>query len=263
MLETASQPSNEEIPEEILVNTSGSLYENRFDKNELSIANKQLEKMNAIQRIEWAFERLPGEFALSSSFGIQSAVSLHMLTQIKADIPVIVVDTGYLFAETYQFIEQLSERLNLNLQVQRAKLSGAWQEAKYGRLWEAGIEGLNQYNQMNKVEPMEYGLKKLGIQTWFSGIMRSQSKSREQLSTLQTVRGRLKVHPLIDWNKKTIHQYLKKHQLPYHPLWDEGYVSVGDVHSSVPLSAGMSEEDTRFGGLKRECGLHEDSLSGL
>jgi len=226
-------------------------------------ANITLEKMTAMQRIEWSFENLPAEFALSSSFGIQSAVSLHMLTQVKPNIPIILIDTSYLFPETYQFIEQLRSRLNLNLKVYRANLTSAWQEARFGRLWEKGLDGLNQYNQLNKVAPMEYGLEKLQVQTLFAGIMRSQSSTRKQLSTLQKVRGRIKVHPLIDWSKTLVDEYLNKHKLPYHPLRKKGYVSIGDVHSSQPLTAGMSEEDTRFGGVKRECGLHEDHLSGL
>ena len=234
-----------------------------WDEQRMTEANQILENMTAVQRIEWALQYLPSKFALSSSFGVQSAVSLHMLTQIMPDIPVILVDTNYLFPETYQFIETLAEKLKLNLKVFRADLSGAWQEARFGRLWENGVAGLDQYNQMNKVEPMEFGLNQLNIQTLFAGIMRSQSESRSRLNTLQKLRGRLKVHPLIDWNKRNIHQYLTKHKLPYHPLWEKGYVSIGDVHSTEPLTLGMTEEKTRFSGLTRECGLHEDRLSGL
>ncbi len=259
MLEHSSGSPLESITETVFKPST------QFDWSEEQIteANIDLERMTAVQRTEWSFENLPGEFALSSSFGVQSAVSLHMLTQIKPDIPVVLIDTSYLFPETYQFIEELSERLKLNLKIYRADLSSAWQEARFGRLWENGIDGLDQYNQMNKVEPMESGLKKLNVQTLFAGIMRSQSESRAKLSTLQRMRNRLKIHPLIDWNKRIIHQYLTKHKLPYHPLWKKGYVSIGDVHSSQPLISGMTDEETRFGGLKRECGLHEDRLSGL
>jgi len=69
--------------------------------------------------------------------------------------------------------------------------------------------------------------------------------------------GRFKLHPVIDWSNRDVYLYLKRHNLPYHPLWDQGYVSVGDTHTSRPLQPGMREEDTRFFGLKRECGLHE------
>lgn len=234
-----------------------------WNENKIREANINLEKLTAEERVAWAINNLPGEFALSSSFGVQSAVSLHMVTQIKPDIPVILVDTGYLFPETYQFVEILRERLKLNLKVYRASMSSAWQEATLGKLWENGVDGLKQYNQLNKVEPMEVGLETLDVSSWFSGIMRNQSESRKRIGVLQKMRGRLKVHPIIDWNNRVVHQYLKQHQLPYHPLWEKGYVSIGDTHSTVPLTAGMTEEETRFGGLKRECGLHEDTMSGL
>jgi phosphoadenosine phosphosulfate reductase len=69
--------------------------------------------------------------------------------------------------------------------------------------------------------------------------------------------GRFKVHPLVDWGDRDVYQYLQAHDLPYHPLWHEGYVSIGDWHTTRRLADGMDEEDTRFFGLKRECGLHE------
>lgn len=221
-------------------------------------ANENLEQLAAQERVEWAMENLPGNFVLSSSFGIQSAVMLHMLTQVKADIPVLLTDTGYLFPETYQFIDQLTERLNLNLHVYSAKESAAWQLARYGEQWNKGIDELKQYNRLNKVEPLERGLAELGANTWFSGVRRQQSDHRQGLSVLTTLRGNYKVHPIINWTNRDVHQYLTKHDLPYHPLWEQGYVSVGDTHSSKPLTLGMSEEETRFGGMARECGLHTD-----
>jgi phosphoadenosine phosphosulfate reductase len=234
-----------------------------WDPSSIELANSKLESMSSVQRIEWALDNLPKNFALSSSFGIQSAVSLHLVTKVYPEIPVIVIDTGYLFPETYQFIELLTDKLKLNLKVYSAQKSSAWQEATLGKLWQQGEQALTEYNQRNKVLPMELGLQELGINAYFAGIMRSQSSSRTNIPALQKIRGRLKVHPIIDWNKRMVHQYLTKYKLPYHPLWDKGYVSVGDVHSTSPLLAGMSEEETRFGGVKRECGLHEDTLSGL
>lgn len=221
-------------------------------------ANEHLEQLSAQERVEWAMEKLPGNFVLSSSFGIQSAVMLHMLTQVKADIPVLLTDTGYLFPETYQFIDELTERLNLNLHVYSAKESAAWQLARYGEQWNKGLDELKQYNRLNKVEPLERGLAELGANTWFSGVRRQQSDHRQGLSVLTTLRGNYKVHPIINWTNRDVHQYLTKHNLPYHPLWEQGYVSVGDTHSSKPLTLGMSEEETRFGGMARECGLHTD-----
>lgn len=223
----------------------------------LAETNGKLEKLSAQDRVIWALENLPGEFALSSSFGIQAAVCLHLVTRQKPEIPVILTDTGYLFPETYQFIDQLTEQLKLNLQVFRAAETPAWQEARYGKLWEQGVEGIERYNNINKVEPMNRALATLEAKTWFAGLRREQSGSRAHLPVLAVQRGVFKILPIIDWDNRQIFQYLKDHGLSYHPLWDQGYLSVGDTHTTKKWEEGMSEEETRFFGLKRECGLHE------
>lgn len=223
----------------------------------LAGVNAELEAMSAAERVRWAFEHLEGELVLSSSFGIQAALMLHLVTRVRPDVPVILTDTGYLFPETYQFIDQLTERLDLNLRIYRAELSPAWQEARYGKLWEQGVEGIGRYNQLNKVEPMARALRELNAKTWFSGLRREQSGSRASLPVLAVQRGLFKFLPVIDWSNKDVHYYFKEHDLPYHPLWEQGYVSVGDVQTTAKWEPGMTEEQTRFFGLKRECGLHE------
>ncbi|EGR1311709.1 phosphoadenylyl-sulfate reductase [Vibrio cholerae] len=225
----------------------------------LTEVNQHLESLSAQERVEWALENLQGNHALSSSFGIQAAVMLHLLTSVKSDIPVVLTDTGYLFPETYQFIDELTERLNLNLKVYSAPVSAAWQEARYGKLWEQGVEGIERYNQINKVEPMRRALDELNIGTWFSGLRREQSQSRASLPILSVQNGVFKFLPVIDWTNKEVHYYLKDNDLLYHPLWEQGYLSVGDTHTTQKWQPGMSEEQTRFFGLKRECGLHEDN----
>lgn len=223
----------------------------------IQVLNAELEAMTPEQRVTWALANLPGNYMLSSSFGAQSAVMLHMLTAQQPDMPVVLTDTGYLFPETYQFIDELTERLNLNLNVYRAPISAGWQEARFGRLWEQGVDGIEQYNRMNKVEPMQRALKELNVGTWFAGLRRSQSDTREKLNVLQKVGNQVKVYPIIDQSNKQLHDYMKKHDLPYHPLWEQGYVSIGDWHTTRSLQEGMREQDTRFFGMKRECGLHE------
>ncbi|MDG3084736.1 phosphoadenylyl-sulfate reductase [Vibrio hannami] len=225
---------------------------------QLAEINAKLENMNAAERVQWALNNLPGEHALSSSFGIQAAVMLRLVTKEKADIPVILTDTGYLFPETYQFIDSLKEKLDLNLKIYQSQISPAWQEAKFGKLWEQGVEGIEKYNKLNKVEPMKRALAELNVSTWFSGLRREQSNSRNNLPVLAIQNGVFKFLPIVDWTNKDVHYYLEESDLSYHPLWDEGYLSVGDTHTTVKWEPGMKEEDTRFFGLKRECGLHED-----
>lgn len=224
-------------------------------------AQIDLEATSASERIRWAHEQFGEGLILSTSFGIQSAVMLHLVTTQIPDIPVVFVDTGYLFPETYQFAERLAQRLNLNLKKYLPLQSAAHQEAIYGKLWEQGVEGLEQYNRINKVEPMNRAVKELNAKAWLSGLRRKQSSTRESRSVAEQQNKIMKVYPIIDWNDKDVYDYLTKNDLPYHPLWDEGYVSAGDWHSTSKLVEGMSAEDTRFGGLKRECGLHESNAS--
>ncbi len=243
-----------------MTNTATALSEplsQSTSQAQLDQINAELENMSAQERIAWALDNLPDNHIVSSSFGAQSAVMLHLLTQVKPDIPVVLTDTGYLFPETYWFIDTLTDKLGLNLHVYRADISAAWQEARFGRLWEQGVDGIEKYNRMNKVEPMQRALSALDAGTWFAGLRRSQSDSREKLPVLQKVGGQFKLYPIIDWSNKDLHYYLKDNDLPYHPLWDQGYVSIGDWHTTQSLQEGMSEQDTRFFGLKRECGLHE------
>ncbi|MEM8953578.1 MAG: phosphoadenylyl-sulfate reductase [Verrucomicrobiota bacterium] len=218
----------------------------------------KLEGQTAEERVGWALERFGSRVALTSSFGAQSAVSLHLVTEQRPDIPVILVDTGYLFPETYRFVDELVKRLGLNLKVYHPEVSPAWQEARYGKRWEKGVEGIESYNRDNKVEPMNRALDQVSADAWITGLRRSQSISRRELPVLAAASGRVKVHPIIDWSDRDVFDYLTEHDLPYHPLWERGYVSIGDWHTTRKLTDGMSEEETRFFGLKRECGLHED-----
>ena len=227
----------------------------------LDPANAKLELMSATERVEWALANLPGTHVLSSSFGAQAAVSLHLLTSVAPAIPVILIDTGYLFPDTYRFIDELTERLHLNLKVYRGELSPAWQEARFGKLWQQGREGIERYNQMNKVQPMERALTELGVGTWFAGLRRVQTDTRSELRIVTRAGERFKVHPIVDWSDRDVYQYLTRHDLPYHPLWHDGYLSIGDVHTTRRLADVRSLDELRFFGLLRECGLHETGVS--
>ena len=227
------------------------------DQLSLDDSNAALADLTAPERARWIVEHFPGPFALTSSFGAQSAVMLHMMTTVRPDMPVVLIDTGYLFPQTYAFVDTLTSRLDLNLKVYRPHLSPSWQEARYGRLWEQGVEGIEQYNRMNKVEPLKRALEELRIRTWFSGVRSDQSDVRSRMAVLEFKEGRYRGHPILDWTDRDVYQYLKDNDLPYHPLWDEGYISIGDVHTTRSIHEVDSEDQVRFFGLKRECGIHE------
>lgn len=226
---------------------------------DLQSINQRLETGSGHARVEWALEQFGERLVMSTSFGVQSAALLHLANSVAPGLPVIFVDTGYLFPETYRFAAELADQLKLNLQIYSAKRSPAWQEAIDGKRWENGLDALQAYNFENKVEPMNRALVELEAKGWMSGLRRAQSSTREHLRVVELQKKMYKIYPIIDWSDRDIYMYLQKHDLQYHPLWDEGYVSVGDWHSTSKLLDGMSAEDTRFNGMKRECGLHEVS----
>ena len=111
------------------------------DKGALQKINEAFASFSTEQRVEQARELLPGAHVLTSSFGAQAAVMLHLVNQVIPKIPVVLIDTGYLFPETYRFIDDLTDRLKLNLRVFRSDASPAWQESRFGKLWDQGLDG--------------------------------------------------------------------------------------------------------------------------
>jgi phosphoadenosine phosphosulfate reductase len=225
---------------------------------DLDAVNAHLNTTSSDAVVQWARETFGEGLVMSTSFGIQAAVMLHLVSRIIPDIPVIWVDTGYLPAETYRFAEELTKKLGLNLKVYQSPLSPARMEALYGKLWEKDeVESLNHYDKIRKVEPMQRALRELNATAWLAGLRRDQTDHRKNLQAIDRQGDRYKILPILDWNAKMIYQYLTQYDLPYHPYFDLGYVSVGDWHSSRPLMAeDENERDTRFRGLKQECGLH-------
>lgn len=235
-----------------------SPLQHEFDDAQVAAWNRDLEKRDARGRVLWALEEFRGHAVLSTSFGAQAAVMLHLVTRLDPKIPVVFIDTGYLFPETYRFAEELTGRLGLNLKIYGPLMSPARQEALYGKLWEQGVEGLEKYGRLNKVEPMNRAMRELGAGLWLAGLRREHASTREELPVVKRQNRILKLHPIVDWTDRQIGEYLAQHGLPYHPLWEQGYISIGDTHSTERFADGMRPEDTRFSGLKRECGLHEE-----
>lgn len=223
---------------------------------DLEQINTELEHASPQAVMRWAVAHFEGRLALSSSFGAQSAVMLHLASKVAPGIPVILIDTGYLFPETYRFAHELESRLDLNLQVVRPRLSAAHQEAVYGRRWEQEGDELQAYLFMNKVEPMERALNDLGADAWMAGLRADQTDHRKSLRKVALQNGRIKLHPILDWDDETVDAYLKMHDLPVHPLVQQGYRSIGDTHSTFRVREGADARDGRRLGEKRECGLH-------
>ena len=234
----------------------------------LEEAQAQLESLDALGRLHWAHRTFADGLVMTTSFGIQSAVLLHLAHQLSqreglAPIPVLWVDTGYMPPETYHYAEQLRERLCIDLRVIQSELSPARMEALHGRLWESGrVEDLQLYNRLRKVEPLDRAFADLGVSCWASGVRGGQTDHRRGMRLLEAVRGSWALRPLLSWTSRDIYYYMQEHGLPQHPLFEQGYSTVGDWHSSAPDTGEVSGRATRFGGLKQECGIHLPGLMG-
>lgn len=223
-----------------------------------------LDSKDAKRIVDWAHESFDKGLMMSTSFGIQSAVMLHLVTRVVPDIPVVWVDTGYLPVETYLFAEDLTQRLQLNLQVYQSPMSPARMEALYGQLWASQeVDAFNKYDYIRKVEPMQRALRELEATAWLAGLRADQTDHRKTLNVVTQQQAIYKISPILNWTARDVYKYLQAYDLPYHPLFDKGYVSVGDWHSSRPLMADdESDRDTRFRGMKQECGLHLPQTPG-
>ena len=231
-------------------------------KHNLKKYNQQLLDLKAQEMLIWGHEKFGNQFAITTSFGIQSSVLLNMLSQsgLQKKIKIFWIDTGYLPEETYHYAKKLIEDLSLEIIVLQSELSPARMEALYGKLWETNkANDLDKYHELRKIKPLENALEKYNIQCWASGIRSSQTEDRNKMQFLDLIRQRLSLRPLLNWTNKEIFYYMEENNLPAHPLFIKGYSSVGDWHSSNPDGIETKGRDTRFGGIKQECGIHTNN----
>jgi phosphoadenosine phosphosulfate reductase len=208
-------------------------------------------------RLRWAIQSFPEKVVLTTSFGAQSAAFLHWASKISPAIPIIFIDTGYHFPETLAFASELTARLGLNLKTYRPRLTPTQIESKHGLLWQEGPSGLEKFHEIIRVEPLQRALSELNPSVWVAGLRGSSSLSRQSLDILVRKKSRYKLLPILEWTDRDLGLYLKEHSLPYHPLWAQGYISIGDSVTTKRLDEVSDPAELRHNGWKRECGIHE------
>ena len=209
------------------------------------------------ERVGWAWDTFRERAWVTTSFGAQSAAFLHLVTRVAPKIPVLFIDTGYHFPETLAFSRQLTKQLDLNLKTYCPLLSPEQIEAQHGKLWESGPEGLSQFHEIIRVEPLRRAFQELQPEIWLAGLRRSGSDHRQKQEILSRQDARWKLLPILEWSDQEIGRYLSTHSLPFHPLWEKGYVSIGDRVTTKRLDEVSDPRELRHFGWKRECGLHD------
>ncbi len=194
-----------------------------------------------------------GRIALVSSFGSESAVLLHMVSEIDPATPVIFLDTGKLFGETMRYRDELVDRFGLtdirNVQPAPERVR---QVDPDGVLWANSADSCC---FVRKVEPLSLALA--GFDAWITGRKAYQGGLRQELRAFEAAAGHIKVNPLARWRKSDIEDYFVRHGLPRHPLEEDGYLSIGCMPCTDRVNSGESERAGRWRGQeKAECGIH-------
>lgn len=222
------------------------------------ILSAELKNLRAGQRFELLYERLGSRLVASTSFGLQAAVMLKLLHDHAPKVPVIFIDTGFLFPETYRYAEELMARFPLDYRFYHPMISAARVQAIHGDLWSQGQEGAEKYGMLTKIEPMNRAIREIGADIWISGLRRAHSETRQDRPFVEQQKKTTKVYPILDWADAQVDLFFHQNAIPRHPLAEQGYVTMGDWHSTRPSTDG-STNGTRFDGEKFECGLHLDS----
>ena len=215
------------------------------------IANKTIDKV--IRQVA-AFKKEGRKIFLTSSFQTQSVPLLHIISKNCPEIEVVFIDTGFLFPETYSFKELLKKEFDLNIVEVKSSTSPHLQVDKFGMF--QYCSNTDYCCHINKVQPLEDWMQSGDV--WISGVRRDQSSVRKLMLEIENNGKVIRYHPMLDWTNKDIYAYLNQHNLPRHPLENEGYISIG----CVPCTYKWSGDDRRGGRwkgqAKTECGLHTD-----
>lgn len=220
-----------------------------------SIANElELESPEAVLR--WALREFGSEVALATGFGAEGCVLIRMLSEIDRDARIFYLDTDLLFPETYELIAKLETRYGVRFEQRTSLLSLAAQAAGYGeRLWEREPDVCC---QLRKVEPLREILT--GLRAWITAIRREQTAARAGARVVERDRkfDLIKINPLAGWSSRDVWRYINEHNVPYNPLYDLGYRSIGCQPCTTLVQIGENERDGRWRGVaKTECGLHQ------
>lgn len=226
---------------------------------DLATLNQRFETATPQEILGWAVENIPHGLVQTSAFSLLVITDmLYRELQPQPPVPVLFLDTLHHFPETLATVERAQARYNLDLRIYRAQGATSRESfaARYGEaLWETDV---SHFHYVTKVEPLQRALKELNVVGWVTGRRREQATTRQQMPILERdEQGRLKINPLANWTRKQVWNYTLHHGVPYNPLHDRGYTSIGDEPLTTPVAPGEHERAGRWrGSNKMECGIH-------
>lgn len=224
--------------------------------HELKELNCRFETAQPAEIIRWAVETFRPDVALTSSFGADSAALIHMAIQVDPQLSIRTVDTGFLFPETLQFLDELRRRWRLHVTVVRTTLS----DDEIARLKrQHATRPIDDRYCCGEYKRAATERALAGVRCWMTGLMRSEAVTRRETPIVEVLaNGLTKVSPIATWATKQIYDYMTANDVPFHPLWAQGYTSIGcALHTTKPVDPNDPRSGRWAGQNKTECGIHD------
>lgn len=244
-----------------------SIDPHEFHSESVRMLSEHLEGLSLTEVLRWAWERFGVGAAVGTSFQGAGLVLLHHAVQAGIPLPVFTLDTGLLFQETLELKARLEAFWGIAIERVDPVLTLEAQARELGeQLWKQRPDTCC---QVRKVEPLQRKLRELSV--WITGVRREQSETRQQTRLLElylfdplSERYILKLNPMVAWSRQAVWDYLHAHGIPYNPLHDRGYRSIGCAPCTRPSGSGESERAGRWTGFeKTECGIHTFLGAGI
>jgi phosphoadenosine phosphosulfate reductase len=219
----------------------------------------ELESTPAFDLLKWAIDKHGDRFAIATSFQKEGMVIVDMASQIAPGVRVFTLDTGRLPDETVEMIRQTKQRYGIDVEIVRPDAREVEQMvADRGRdLFYESVENRKLCCEIRKVRPMERKLREL--QAWATGLRHEQSEARAAIRSVEEVDGRLRLAPLADWTAAQVEEYVREYAVPVHPLYAQGYTSIGCAPCTRAINPGEDERAGRWWweqDTQKECGIH-------
>jgi phosphoadenosine phosphosulfate reductase len=209
--------------------------------------------------LRWGFTAYGKDLAIASGFGVEGMVLLDLASRVQKDFRVFTLDTEFLFAETYDLMDRVEKRYGIKVERVYSRLTPEEQEARHGAaLWARDPDSCC---RLRKVEPLK--TKLAGLRAWVTAIRRDQTSARASARKVEwdAKFQLLKINPIADWTSAMVWSYALKHNVPYNPLHDQNYPSIGCTHCTRAVLPGESARAGRWAGSdKTECGLHAPAV---